>query len=164
MHPCSSMTAEQRTACVGLFEEGFGYRAVSSRLGVGVKAVKVLEERFKIWGRAALDSKATRQVYPFEFKMALVRQFLDGEGTAPDLARRHRINSPQQVRLWAQIYREQGEDGLRLKPKGRPKKISDNTTSPELSELEQLRRENLRLAAEVAYLKKARALKNQPRS
>jgi transposase len=164
MHPRSSMSADQRVACIDLFEEGFGYRAVSSRLGVRVKAVKVLEARFKIWGRAALESKPTRQVYSFEFKMAVVRQFLDGDGTAPDLAREHQLNSPHQVRRWVQLYREQGEEGLRLKPRGRPKKISARPESPELSELDQLRRENQRLAAEVAYLKKVRALKNQPRS
>ena len=149
MHPRSSMSADQRRASIGLFEEGFGYRAVSSKLDVSVKAVKVLEERFKIWGRAALESKPTSQVYCSEFKMAVVRQFLDGEGAAPALAHRHHLNSPQQVRRWVQIYREQGEDSLRLKPRGRPKKMTESTETSELSEFEKLRRENQRLAAGV---------------
>ena len=161
MHPCSSMSAEQRVLAVELFESGFGYRAVSSRLGVKVRAVKALEERFKIWGRAALESKPSKQVYSFEFKMAVVRQILDGESTIPDLAHLHMISSPTLVRRWVQLYREQGEAGLQLKPKGRPKS-APGTPPVEVSELEKLRRENQRLAAENAYLKKVRALRNQP--
>jgi transposase len=162
MHPRSSMSSEQRVSAVDLFERGFGYRAVSSRLDVKVRAVKALEERFKIWGRAALDSKPTKQVYSFEFKMALVRQILEGESTVTDLASLHQISSPTLLRRWVQLYREQGEAGLQLKPKGRPKSVS-GTPPVELSELEKLRRENERLAAENAYLKKVRALRNQPR-
>ena len=161
MHPHSSLTAEQRLAAVDLFEEGFGRRAVSSRLGVSVWAVEGLEKRFKIWGRAALDSKPTKQAYSFEFKLAVVRQFLAGESTLPELALKHQLSSPKLLAKWVRIYRERGEDGLRPKPKGRPRATS--TPEPtELTELEKLRRENQRLQAENAYLKKVRALRNQP--
>ena len=160
MHPRSSMTTEQRVSAVDLFESGFGYRAVSSRLDVKVRAVKALEERFKIWGRAALERKPTKQVYSFEFKMAVVQQVLEGDSTTADLAHMHKISSPTLLRRWVQLYREQGEEGLRLQPKGRPKSVP-GTPSVEVSELEKLRRENERLAAENAYLKKVRALRNQ---
>lgn len=55
-----------------------------------------------------------------------------------------------------------GEDGLRPKPKGRPRK-PDSPPTGELPELERLRRENERLRAEVAYLGKLRALREQGR-
>ena len=117
MYPHSSLTAEQRLAAVDLFEEGFGHVAVSSRLGVSAGAVEKLGERFRIWGRAALEGKPTKQVYSFEFKLELVRRYLSGEATAMDLALKHQLNSPAQVRNWAKIYREQGEDGLRPSPR-----------------------------------------------
>ena len=44
----STLTVEQRLAAVDLFEAGFGYAAISSRLGVSLKAVKRLEKQFKI--------------------------------------------------------------------------------------------------------------------
>ncbi|MET0872657.1 MAG: transposase [Paeniglutamicibacter terrestris] len=157
----SSLTTEQRSAAVDLFEQGIGHRAVSSSLGVGRYAVKRLEARFKIWGRAALDSKPTKHVYSFEFKLALVRQFMDGAVSAPDLARTHQLSSPRLLGRWVQTYRIHGEDGLRPKAKGRPKTVSD-AERVEPTELEQLRRENQRLQAENAYLKKVRALRNQP--
>lgn len=151
MRKNSSLTVEQRLAAVDLFEAGFGYITVSSRLGVGVNAVEGLEARFKILGRAALERKPTKQVHSFEFKLALVRQFLDGEGTQPELARMHQLSSPKLLGKWVQLYREQGEDGLRPKAKGRPKSVP-GTAGSEVSELERLRRENQRLAAENAYL------------
>lgn len=157
----SSLTAEQRLAALDFFEEGFGHVAVSSRLGVSVHAVRGLENRFRIWGRAVLESKPTKQVYSFEFKLAVVRQFLDGEGTLPELARVHQLSSPKLLGKWVQAYRIHGEDALRPKAKGRPKTAS-GTPPAELTELEKLRRENQRLQAENAYLKKVRALRNQP--
>jgi transposase len=157
----SSLTTEQRSAAVDLFEQGFGHKTVSSNLDVSLYAVKRLEARFKIWGRAALDSKPTKQVYSFEFKLAVVRQFLDGEGSLPELALKHQLSSPNLLRTWVKTYRIHGEDGLRPKAKGRPKAAS-GAERVEPTELEQLRRENQRLAAENAYLKKVRALRNQP--
>ena len=162
MRQDSSLTAEQRLAAVDLFDAGFGHVAVSSRLGVSVEAARRPEARFKIWGRAALERKPTKQVHSFEFKLALVRRFLDGEGTQPELARMHQLSSPKLLGKWVQNYREQGEDGLRPKAKGRPKSVP-GTPAGEVSELEKLRRENQRLQAENAYLKKVRALGNQPR-
>lgn len=162
MRPRSSLTAEQRLAAVDLFEEGFGYRAVSSRLGVSVSAICELRSRFKIWGRAVLENKQTKQAYSFDFKLAVVRQYLDGKGTLQDLAQMHQLSSLGLLRSWIRAYRDYGQEGLRPKAKGRPKFVPE-TLSVEVSELEKLRRENERLAAENAYLKKIRALRNQPR-
>lgn len=159
MRPQSSLTAAQRLAALDLFEEGFGYYAVASKLNVSAKATRSLRERFMIWGRATLESKPTRPVYSFEFKLALVRQFLTGEGTQSELALKHELSSPTLLRTWIHTHRIHGEDGLRPKAKGRPKSAPP-TPSGDVSELEQLRRENQRLLAENAYLKKARALRN----
>ncbi|POH73168.1 hypothetical protein CVS27_11615 [Arthrobacter glacialis] len=94
MRPQSSLTAAQRLAALDLFEEGFGYYAVASKLNVSAKATRSLRERFMIWGRSTLESKPTRPVYSFEFKLALVRQFLNGEGTQSELALKHQLSSP----------------------------------------------------------------------
>ena len=99
-----------------------------------------------------MERKPTKQVHSFEFKLALVRQFLAGEGTQPDLAHMRQLSSPKLLGKWIQIYREQGEDGLPPKAKGRPKSVP-GTAGSEASELEKLRQENQRLAAENAYLK-----------
>lgn len=76
----SPLTDEHRLAAVDLFEAGLRHCAVSSRLEVSVHVVGKLETRFKIWGRTPLRSKPTKPVYGFEFNLARVRQFLNGEG------------------------------------------------------------------------------------
>lgn len=153
MRPQSSLTAAQRLTALDLFEEGFGYYAVASKLNVSAKAARSLRERFMIWGRATLESKPTRPMYSFEFKLALVRQFLNGEGTQSELALKHELSSPTLLRTWVHTYRIHGEDGLQPKAKGRPKSAPP-TPSGEVSELEKLRPGNQRLLAENAYLKK----------
>ena len=104
-------------------------------------------------------TKPTKQSYSFDFKLALVERFLAGE-TAPDLAAEAGLSSPLLLKTWVRVYRREGADALRPKPKGRPRKPETPPPS-ETSELEQLRRENERLRAEVACLGKLRALRAQ---
>ncbi|MFF2247048.1 helix-turn-helix domain-containing protein [Arthrobacter sp. NPDC058130] len=120
--------------------------------------MKGLYRRWRIRGQGALVTKPTKRSYSFDFKLALVERFLDGE-TAPDLAAEADLSSPVLLMSWVRSYRRDGADALRPKPKGRPR----NSDAPpaEVSELERLRRENERLRAEVAYLGKLRALRAQ---
>ncbi|MFJ4264914.1 helix-turn-helix domain-containing protein [Paenarthrobacter nicotinovorans] len=125
-------------------------------------------------------SKAPKS-YSFEVKLTLVQRFLAGE-TGPELAIEAGLSSRQLLQKWVRAYRVEGEDGLRPKRDGKP--IRTKTTpsaesgarpsrkpatgravpqDAELSELEQLRRENELLRAEVAYLGKLRALRAQER-
>ncbi|MDQ0922636.1 transposase [Pseudarthrobacter sp. W1I19] len=104
-------------------------------------------------------TKPTKRSYSFDFKLALVERFLAGE-SATDLAVEAGLSSPVLLRTWAQVYRREGAEALRPKPKGRPRK-PDAPPPVEISELERLRRENERLRAEVAYLGKLRALRAQ---
>lgn len=104
-------------------------------------------------------TKPIKQSYSFDFKLALVERFLAGE-TAPDLAAEANLSSPLLLKTWVRVYRREGADALRPKPKGRPRKPETPPPS-ETSELERLRRENERLRAEVAYLGKLRALRAQ---
>lgn len=99
--------------------------------------------------------------YSLEFKLALVERFLAGEPAAV-LAEEAELSSPTLLKTWAREYRNEGEDALRPKPKGRPR----GSTAPpvgEESELERLRRENEYLRAQNAYLGKLRALMDQKR-
>ena len=105
-------------------------------------------------------TKPTKRVFSFEFKLDVVRRFLAGE-TKLELAREFDLSSPKLIETWARKYRNEGEDGLRPKPAGRPAK--PGVAPGEVGELEQLRRENERLRAEVAYLGKLRALRAQER-
>jgi transposase len=72
------------------------------------------------------------------------------------------------VTMWERLYHEGGLDALKSKSRGRPKTMpAPKPPKPlpppaeEASTLEQLRKENEYLRAEVAYLKKLRALRQE---
>ena len=102
-------------------------------------------------------AKPTKTSYTFEFKLDVVRKIIDGGATAEQLAREHGLSSGKLVQSWVRTYRRVGEDGLKPKPKGRQPKDAD-ASPDELTDLQRLEQENLRLRAENAYLKKLRAL------
>jgi transposase-like protein len=161
MYGRSPLSEDQREAAVAWFEKGIADKAAARLLGVSHSPVQLLYLRWRIHGRGALVAKTTKQVYSFEFKLALVERFIAGE-TAQDLAAEAGLPSSGLLKNWAAAYRREGADALRPKPRGRPRK-PDAPPPEELPELERLRRENERLRAEVAYLGKLRALRAQER-
>lgn len=161
MYARSSLSEDQRAAAVALFEAGWAKGAVAGRLGASHSAVGRLYDRWQVRGGVALVFKPTKRSFSFEFKCEVVRRFQAGE-TAVALAREFDLSSPKLVETWARKYRNEGEDGLRPKPKGRPR--AEPGSTPRVgSELARLRAENERLRAEVAYLGKLRALREQQR-
>ena len=156
MRKDSSLTDQQRATVLVLFATGHGPRAVATRLGVGRDATKTLYDRWRIHGKGALVARSTKRSYEFTVKREVVQRFLAGE-TKLALAQAFDLSSPDLVGVWVRAYRREGDAGLRPKPKGRSR-ADPEAPVRELSELEQLRRENERLRAENAYLGKLRAL------
>jgi len=118
--------------------------------------MRKLYRRWIVRGKGALVAKPTKSRYSFEFKLDVVRKVLDEGATAEQLAHEYQLSSGQLVQSWLQAYRRHGEEGLRPKPKGRPAQDpSPATPTPgEMTDLQRLEQENLRLRAENAYLKK----------
>jgi transposase-like protein len=106
-------------------------------------------------------TKPTKRLFSFECKLDAVQRYLSGAGRVA-LAKELQLSSPQLIDRWARQYRIEGEDGLRPKPRGRQKTTPGTEQKPE-SELLLLRRENERLRAEVAFLGKVRALRDEER-
>ena len=156
-----TLSDQQRAAAVALFEAGHGGDAGARRLGVGERAVGRLYDRWRIRGGDALVTKRTKRSFSFAFKLEVVHRFLAGE-TKMALAQEFDLSSPKLIEAWVRTYRAAGEDGLRPKPKGRPRR-GPEPPGRELSEVERLLREVERLQAEVAYLGKLRALRAQER-
>lgn len=145
---------------VALFDQGWGDTAVATHLGVNRWPVRALYRRWSVHGMGALVAKPTKSKYSFDFKLEVVRRILDEGATAQQLAREHGLSSGQLIQSWVRAYRQQGEDGLRPKPKGRPRKDgSAPAAAGDMGDLARLEQENLRLRAENAYLKKLRALR-----
>lgn len=161
MRGSSSLSKDQREAAVALFETGWGARSVATRLGVSWRAVSGLHDRWRVRGGTTLVTKPTKRQFSYEFKLAVVQRYLAGE-TKVALAKEFQLSGPALVKNWASRYRNEGDDGLRPKRKGRPKTPPESPAQPE-SELQRLRRENERLRAEVAFLGKVQALRDEER-
>ncbi|CAM3363963.1 hypothetical protein PSET11_00005 [Arthrobacter ulcerisalmonis] len=173
----SSLSVVQRVSAVACFERGLGYRAVARYLDAPLVPVRGLYGLWRIHGEGVLVTKAPKS-YSFEVKLALVQRFLAGE-TGQELAVEAGLSSRQLLQKWVRAYRQEGEDGLMPQRKGTPAKPKAALSrkpgavpfvkagaaerAGEVSELEQLRRENELLRAEVAYLGKLRALRAQER-
>lgn len=151
----SKLTAEQRWAIMVMCEAGYGPKAIGVRLDVSRHRVRGLYDRWRIHGKDALVSKSKTQRYDVAVKVDVVQRFLAGE-SKPTLAQEFGLSSPRTVSRWVREYRDQGEDGLRPKQRGRPPGVTREET-----EVERLQRENLYLRAEVDYLKKLKALRAQ---
>lgn len=162
MYESSSLSEGQRKAAVALFETGWGAKSVATRLGVSARAISGLYGRWRVRGGTTLVTKPTKRLFSFEFKLDAVRRFQAGESKVA-LAKELELSSPELIKKWARQYRNEGEDGLRPKPKGRPKTSPETPQRPE-TELQRLRRENERLRAEVAFLGKVQALRDEERS
>lgn len=158
MQDSSSLSEEQREAAVALFEIGWGAKAAATSLGVRPKAVIRIHNLWRVRGGTALVTKQTKRKFSFEFKLDAVRRFQAGESQVA-LAKELQLSSPDLIKKWARIYRNEGENGLRPKSPGRPVSLPQ-PAQPE-SELQRLRRENERLRAEVAFLGKVNALRDE---
>ena len=142
MHPRSSLSDDQRSSAVALFEAGWTSQAVAGHLGVKRDPVRRLHRRWLVRGEGALVPKPTMRVFSFEVKLEIVQRFLAGE-TKVNLAREFDLSSPVLVEKWARAYRNEGEDALMPRRRGRPQ--AEDAAPAEESELVRLRRENARL-------------------
>lgn len=159
MYSRTTLSRSDAVSAIELFEQGFTAKSVSTSLDLARHPVQMLYQRWQLRGLGALVTRERRQ-YDFETKLEIVHRHIAGE-TARVLAAEFELPSPSTVANWASIYRREGEDGLRPKPRGRPPVNREH--APQKSEVETLRTENERLRAEVAYLGKLRALRSQQR-
>lgn len=139
---------EARKAAIGLFELGHGYKSAAIALSLPAEAVRRWQEIYRAFGSEVLlrmDEKQGRYTY---------EQKVDGGMTKAEAMAAFGIMSMSPLKKWCALYREGGAEALRPRPKGRP---SGSRARPRTRE-EELEERCRRLEAEVAYLKKLRAL------
>lgn len=146
---------EARKAAIGLFELGHGYKSAAIALSLPAEAVRRWQEIYRAFGSEVLlrmDGKQGR--YTYEQKVAAASAVVDGGMTKAEAMAAFGIMSMSPLKKWCALYREGGAEALRPRPKGRP---SGSRARPRTRE-EELEERCRRLEAEVAYLKKLRAL------
>ena len=148
---------ETRRLAAELFADGLGRAAAAKRLSVPKAAVRKWQQIYRAFGSEVLltmDGKQAR--YTYEQKVAAASAVVDGGATKAEAMAELGIMSRAPLERWCRLYREGGAEALRPKPKGRPK---GSKSRPRGRTREQELEERCRrLEAEVAYLKKLRAL------
>lgn len=102
--------------------------------------------------------------YTAAFKLSVLERMWHEQWSVEQTAAAFDIRSPGHIGKWESQYHEGGPQALERKPRERPKMTIPEPPKPaspqteQTRTLEQLRKENEYLRAEVAYLKKLRAL------
>ena len=148
---------EVRKAAIGLFERGHGFGSAAKALSVPRDTVRQWLYIYRSFGSEVLLSMDGKQArYAYEQKVAAASAVVDGGMSKRDAMKAFGIMSMAPLKRWCALYREGGAEALRPKPKGRPK---GSGSKPRVRTREQELEERCRrLEAEVAYLKKLRAL------
>ena len=149
---------EVRARAADLFAAGRGRGSVARELSVPEEAVRKWFATYRAVGREALLGMGKSHTrYSWETKVAAARAVVDGGRPKAEVMAEHGVASASPLDSWCRAYREGGEEALRPRPKGRPRgsgaKAAPRTREQELEERVR------RLEAEVAYLKKLRALR-----
>lgn len=140
-----------------------GYRALEGRYGVDRSTIRRWVNVYRRHGDAGLHKKFSH--YSARFRLSVLkRMWRQGLSYSQVVVLFDLRGGTGVVSNWERQYHEGGLDALEPKPRGRPKKMTTPETPkvgvpPEDTRtLEELRKENEYLRAEVAYLKKLDAL------
>lgn len=140
-----------------------GTKAVADELGIGRTVLRRWVASYKHHGQEGLIAR--RKPYGARAKLAVLKHMWSKELSYQAVTAVFDIRDATAVARWERLYHEGGIEALEPRPRGRPKKMTvpEPPTSPpaqtgDTRSLEDLRKENALLRAEVAYLKKLDAL------
>ncbi len=141
-----------------------GFRSVARRYGLDYAMVKRWVAAYRQHGQLGLRKKFSH--YSAEFKLSVLHRMQQEELSANQAIALFNIRGGTGIIAdWQCRYHERGVAGLQPKPRGRPKKMSapesPKSADPLLDDKrsrQDLMQEVQYLRAEVAYLKKLRAL------
>jgi transposase len=122
--------------------------------------------QYKKYGDKAFNVLSPKSVYDGYFKLEALEWMRSNRASLPETALHFNISTPSTIWSWERKYEEKGVEAL-FNRRGRPKDMTANHKrnlgkEEEFSELEKLQRENRMLRIENEYLKKLRALMQEP--
>lgn len=142
-----------------------GYIRTGQKFAIERSIVRRWVRDYKSQGIAALETGKRKVKYSFDFKLKVVLTVINEGLSTHEAAQKFNIKQSATVSIWLKQYVVKGVDGLKPKPRGRPKQMpktqrpSIRTSQEDRNKTqEQLLDEIAYLRAEVAYLKKWKAL------
>ena len=153
---------EDRIKYMKMLEEGYSISSISIKYGIDHGLLSLLWTKYQNEGVLGLKKKGYARADGV-FKESVVREVEEKCIPLPEVAIKYDV-SISAIFSWIRIVREKGYGALyEIRKRGRPPKDTNmgrprKKKPEEMTELELLRYENERLRAEVALLKKVRAL------
>lgn len=149
---------EKKLAIVLSIKDGTPIKVAGRNHGVQSRQVREWYRRYMRYGRSGLETKTGSRRFDADFKLRVVLSVLEKNVSLAEAAVIYDINASS-IRRWREQYlsgkempSQPASCTKKVKPMGRPRKKQPQT------ELEVLQAENERLRAEVALLKKVKAL------
>ena len=148
---------EEMLQAIELYETGVGSGSISRTYGYHSSSVRRWVRQYHLHGVSGLKRSSMPQ-YTDELRIQVVEYVLNNCVTLESAASHYNV-SVMAVTRWMERFREEGYASFTEKPFGRPPNVMGRPKKklPE-TELERLREENLQLKAQVAFLKKLKAL------
>lgn len=139
-----------------------GFKQLADHFGIPNKStvrkwVKTVEKL----GVEGLHRRKNKQTYSSQFKQDVIHYYLTSGESYLDVALKYGLSEGNLLQHWHQLFLRNGIEGLSPKQKGRPsmtKKKKKQTSKKPLTREQELERENELLRAELAFVKKLRAL------
>ncbi|ACV21391.1 hypothetical protein Shel_03240 [Slackia heliotrinireducens DSM 20476] len=154
---------DMRRVASELIERHAGWVTLSRGLAIPETTAKNWIRSYRAVGSEAfINMGDVKRTYDYETMLAAVLDHVEGGMTRQEVMCKYKIASKTSIDTWVRDYRRGGPDALKPAPKGRPPG-PQGTAKPKTREQE-LDEENRRLRAEVAYLKKLRALEAAKRA
>ncbi|MCM3068565.1 helix-turn-helix domain-containing protein, partial [Priestia flexa] len=147
-----------------------GYKRLARKYNLpSVTPLKNWVKAYKTQGMEGLKRRKGKEAYSIQFKLDTI-QFMKKTGASYlETANQFKLNNPSLINRWMKEFNEQGVEGLKPKPKGRPSMSKKPNTNKQTKKKEnkltreaELERENELLRLEIAYLKKLRAFRENP--
>lgn len=154
---------EFKLECVELVVfKHYSFVLVSNEKGTCKSNIGKWVSFYRQYGRAGLLSRKN-QVYSIDFKLKVLKSIYRDSLSLREARLRFNIPSDSIIIKWKKDFANFGLEGLKLKPKGRPKSMSDSKDKKSKSEKpltreEELLLENEALRCEIDFLKKLQAL------
>lgn len=105
------ISKELKRNAAELFEQGYGYKAVSTALGINRETVRDWSYTWRALGSEALCKESDHKHYAPEVKLAAVKAREQGVSMV-DVMQRFDINNRNRIKGWCAIYRKKGASAL----------------------------------------------------
>lgn len=151
-------TYADRLKYMHMLEDGYSVNYIHTHFGIGESLLSLLWKRYQKEGPEALIKKQNTRAGA-AIKLKAINDYEEKHLSLVDVISKYDI-SESALRCWIRKYHAGGIAALNADGRGRPQVMGrpKKKTVEQMTELERLQKENQELKAEIALLKKVRAL------